>query len=259
MKRIVSCLLTMLFVFGVFGTTAFAAPAIDWEDLSERTGISVELLQDSYAQSEHGEFMEVVEYIAQRYAGSEANAQRPGLYAINNLQWDSVRNKSQVGSVWITKDPTTYGFNHGHAGIVSRVTSSDGQRTVYVTEHLGSKYGDALSHEYDTQTDSIWRYKVTSCRVYNMKSTANGNVEYFKLINAGNYARNNLQRLPYKATASKTEYAVNCATLVYQAYKSQGISIGNAVSPTVLPRDIVEDPKASLMYGCNWTANSHEW
>lgn len=207
---------------------------------------------------EYEDFIQAAEDTAKSYEGG-ATAPSITPYGISSGNWDTVRSKCQVGSVFITKDSVTSSVRHGHAAIVSnKGTSSYGTNTVFTTEHRGKGITE-YSDEYNTQIEADWRYNVTTFRVYNIKTSASGSVSYAKSTAAGQYARNNLQGRPYNAVALKNANAVNCATLVFQAYASQGIYLGNPNSVTVIPSDIVKDSKSSLLLSYNWSGGGNSW
>lgn len=72
---------------------------------------------------------------------------------------------------------------------------------------------------------------------------------------AATYASNNLVNKPYSATAAaaSTEY-LNCATLVWQAYKSQGFTLKKYFG-TVTPESLVKDTQTDAVANINWSGD----
>ena len=117
--------------------------------------------------------------------------------------------------------------------------------------------------------DEPWK-KCHTLRTYNVitpNSIADGNsCDLGTMISAADYAATYLLGKPYNALANKEYYeTVNCATLVYRAYKNAHVFggtstiLGNLDSPTVIPKDLVEDTQLTLAYSAQWEGNQHEW
>ncbi|MBR6772906.1 MAG: hypothetical protein IKM29_05925, partial [Clostridia bacterium] len=77
------------------------------------------------------------------------------------------------------------------------------------------------------------------------------------MSNAANYAYNNLQMLRYNPIAPRNGDRVNCATLVWKAYNSQGVNIVDSTSGTILPREFDSSSKLSWVRATNW--NTVDW
>jgi len=70
---------------------------------------------------------------------------------------------------------------------------------------------------------------------------------------AADYAWNNLRRIPYSTLATySNRNAVNCATLVWQAFYSQGLRLNTGPGSTVLPSTINNDSRTSVISHVNW-------
>ncbi len=266
MKKLKSLVFLMLFTFlmsSLFICSASEEHNIDWESLSQRTQISVEELKKSYEMMDYESFISSVEGIENTlnntlYFNSEKNVEIIP-YQMTQYNWERVCNNSIVGSIWITKDFSSIGIDHGHAAIVSRYLNSGDSRIIYTTEHLGKKSGETYSKEYNNSVYDHWR-KRNSIRVYEVKgSSSSTSPDKDKMFQAGKYARENLLNRTYVTLASKLSTSVNCATLVYKAYRSQGIYLENPMSGTVIPKDIVNDSDVILKIGFDWPGGSHTW
>ena len=189
--------------------------------------------------------------------------------------WYAIENGVK-GQIWITKDGTHYGINHGHAAILYCYS------LYYISfvEHRGagqstsaglglSGFTEWDNFDLDNISDPPW-YNVTSLRTYNVStpvSEAEGlPYDVGTMISAADYAACYLIGKEYAVLPLKgSSNYVNCATLVYQAYANanvfQGCSIqlGNSLSPTVIPKDLVEDTSLVLCCSANWDGDSHTW
>lgn len=125
--------------------------------------------------------------------------------------------------------------------------------TLYVktVEHRGPKGGYTYSTMFNTMFSNHWR-ECNTMRVYDVANTT-------AMYNAGKYAYNNLTGKTYNFIASKGADEVNCATLVYKAYRSQGILLENPASATVIPKDIVNDSDVILRANSEWAGGEHTW
>lgn len=77
------------------------------------------------------------------------------------------------------------------------------------------------------------------------------------MIDASNYAFNNLQGKSYNVIANRTSDKVNCATLVWKAYNSQNVNIVNSTSGTVIPQDFDTSNKLTTVRSVAW--NTVNW
>jgi uncharacterized protein YycO len=161
-----------------------------------------------------------------------------------------IRAAARKGDILVTPDSLSVVWAHGHAGIVTNEAGGvDNKKTV---EALGS---GELSRECDL---SRWgsRYHV---RLYEPSSSEGKK----KKIAAANYAYNNLRNKPYDALASVNSQALNCSTLVYKAYRSQGVALKTVTLPvdtlrglvlrtTVVPKTHTQDPALYCKNNVNW-------
>lgn len=157
---------------------------------------------------------------------------------MTKAQFNYLISKSLKGNILLSADQTHYGVNHGHAGIVT----TQGSRTV---EALGP---GILSKECIM---SGWWSEMYTAKLFYHKTCTNN-----QQLNAANYAYNNLRGKTYKAIPKVTESKLNCATLVWQAYKSQGITLNKVwligVGDTCFPKQLLQDTSLSCKVNINW-------
>lgn len=265
MKKLKSLVFFMLFTFlmsGLFICSASEEHNIDWESLSQRTQLPVETLKDGYNLMSYEEFMESVEGIENSISSDTVSTNDE--YEIMPLKmtqynWNRALKASSTGSIWVTKDYTTYMYNHGHCAIVSGLGYNSGNLYILTVEHLGDKAGYKYSQVYNSLYSNHWKDRNTM-RVYDVKSNTNSSTpDKSKMNAAGKYASENLKGKRYNPVAHKNDTYVNCATLVYKAYRSQGIYLENPVSTTVVPKDIVKDTNVMMKVSIEWPGGEHTW
>ena len=182
------------------------------------------------------------------------------------------------GQIWITKDGNfgvgDASINHGHAGILYAYAPyyrAFIEHRGYKTgpDYDGNQVGDGLSYMYvwDWGEGDTWWSTVHTLRTYNVhKPGATTAEDVNTMVAAADYAQANLIGLSYAPLSLKTNVTnVNCATLVYKAYlhgnwmNSGGYSIGlgNPSSPTVIPKDLVEDTNLVPVFNAQWGGNQH--
>ncbi len=153
-------------------------------------------------------------------------------------QFTQLKNSSLKGNILLSADQSHYGVNHGHAGIVT----TQGSKTV---EALGP---GVLSQECNM---SGWWSQMYTAKVLYHKTCTNA-----QQLGAANYAYNSLRGKTYKTIPNVTESALNCATLVWQAYKNQGITLNKVwmigVGDTCFPKQLLEDTTLSCKLSINW-------
>ncbi|MDT3424990.1 uncharacterized protein YycO [Paenibacillus forsythiae] len=222
-----------------------------FEALSAYTGISVSELKK--LKKEHGDLNKYFGFETVKNAAADTqqskevviNSDGDGSSKMTSSDWSYMLGKADKGDILVSKDQTTYvlwviGVNHGHAAIVY----TDSARTV---EALGDPYN---SDDYDI---SRWSNRYTMRDYYPVGTSS------FR-ESAANYAYNNLRGKPYKATANRTdtEY-LQCANLVWQAYKSQNYVLDYAPAGWATPMTFVQDTDLSLWAGVNWSTGAHTW
>lgn len=223
-----------------------------FESLSSYSGISVTELKEM--QKEHGDLNEYLGYATVKNDSSNVqlsrnaviNSDGDGSSKMTSSDWTYMKGRADKGDILVSKDQTTYvlwvvGVNHGHAAIVY----TDSSRTV---EALGDPY---TSDDYDI---SRWSNRYTMRDYYPTGTTAT------LRANAANYAYDNLQGKPYSVTASRTDTSsLQCANLVWQAYKSQNIVLDYALAGWATPMTFVQDSDLTLWGGVNWSTGAHTW
>lgn len=208
-----------------------------YQAISEFVGRSISELKELERKNGDLEKFLGLEVNATMAADSSSNPYQP----MSSSQWKTMMNASQKGDVLITRDNGKGGITYGHAGIVYK----DNAITV---EHLG---GASLSTAVNYET---WKSHYTM-RVYYPSEAAIG-----KRYNAGNYAFNNLQGKPYQEYPAKDNpNKVNCATLVWQAYNSQGINLPITGLNSCTPLVFVTSGKFTLRKGVNWPGSASTW
>jgi uncharacterized protein YycO len=174
------------------------------------------------------------------FADAETNTEFvpiPGT-RISNDHWTFMKEKFKKGQILVTDDAATATVDHGHAAILVSTT--------HTVEHLG-KTTTSLSGYYDVG----WWQSFDTMKSFNYSSTT-------VMSNAANYAKNNLQDWKYNAFSNRTStYTVNCATLVWKAYNSEGVNIVDSTSGGVYPVDFDKSTKISWVRSVGW--NNVNW
>ena len=259
------------------------AKSLDYEEYSQISGISIEDLE-KISEIYGEEFLErsMLEYNSNNFSTYSLEDPDLPVERIPIVDYWGAIAMGEKGQIWITKDGNFGPVNHGHAGMLYAYSS----HYISLIEHGGSDYsgknmfGGKMPKGYSGITewdnfnglnseDPPWS-KCHTLRTYNVStptSTAEG-VAYDipTMTSAADYASMYLLGKSYNALANKENYdSVNCATLVYKAYKNAGelggtsLSLGNSSSPTVIPKDLVEDSRLVLAFSSQWGGNSHEW
>lgn len=254
MKRIFSILLMLSLIcspVSKVNASEYDYNNVDNGTIAQITGISVEEIEE--ARIIYGnDFGEVIsDYITSTvYINQEVRSTQPQVLSdaetgnsfvsvgrISNTNWDFMKEKFKKGQILITDDATTLGYNHGHAAILVSSTKT--------VEHLGSK-----TTTYSGYYDVSWWQGFSTIKSLNYSSNS-------VMSSAGTYAYNNLQGKEYNVLASRTSSKVNCATLVWKAYNSQGINIVDSTSGTVKPEDFDNSSKLSWVRSVGW--NNVNW
>lgn len=256
MKRKTMCLLLALTLAFSLNISAFASEVNDYsmmsnDEIAQLSGIPVEDLIE--ARDVYGdEFNSVIaDYINSAvHIDREARAQQPKILAdaetgasyvsksrISNDNWEFMEEKFKKGQILITDDATTLGYSHGHAAIL--------YSTTHTVEHLGKNtttYSGYYNVSWWQSFDTIKSFNYSDEEVMNK---------------AAEYAYNNLQGKEYNVIADRTSTKVNCATLVWKAYNSEGVNIVNSTSGTVKPQDFDTSTKISWVRSVGW--NNVDW
>lgn len=174
-------------------------------------------------------------------------------------QFKKFKNAAKTGDILVTKDSWTLFVNHGHAAIVENDNVS---KDKYIVQAIGP--GEKSRRE----KIDCWASCYTA-RIYYPSSATSSQRK-----NAGSYSAK-LTNIDYNALADiKSSSEANCATLVWKAYKEQGISldtsimfkyisigIGGILVPysTCYPIDFVECSNTTMRETINWSGESDEW
>lgn len=250
LKRII----ILIFTISISLTLSVQAFAIEnndinWKDLSDKSGIPVEDLQDAYSKMTEDDFNSAVQHCidAMDYYSTIPQTPSPrGDVRMDMSDWAVLKSNLSDGSMLITTDSETIGFKHGHISIISGAYSMNLEplsRVYYMTEHPGSKSGDGLSWRVIlSNTENYWR-KSENVAIFNVASTS-------IMTSASSVARSSLVLdKPYNALALKTSTAeYNCSSLVYRCYYNSGLDISKSGSSIVLPKDIAQSSNVILVY-----------
>jgi uncharacterized protein YycO len=233
---------TMLLVYAI----PVFADGNDLESISQETGIPVSELRE-IIEADSNVDMEAfkeryLEFSSFDSPGSKAYASSGSgsdTKKMTTAQYKDFKGKALKGNILVSKDQSHYGATHGHAGIVTK----SGELTV---EALGP---DTLSKECVVEG---WWSEMYTARIYNHKTCTNT-----QQLAAADYAYKNLRNKVYANLPNATDQnKLNCATLVYQAYKSQGINLATIFIPpignTVVPKTITEDKSLNCKLSVNW-------
>jgi len=171
--------------------------------------------------------------------GSSNGSKNTGKMSDN--QWSVMKSNAKKGDILVSKDQSTLWVNHGHAALVY----SDGSLTV---EHTG----EGKSNVYNI---TRWKDRETM-RIYypsGTSTTTRGN--------AANYAYNKLRGWEYGALAKcDNSKKLNCATLVWKAYKSIGVTLQKTSGGSCRPKCFVEgSAKTVYKTNANWGGGAHTW
>lgn len=240
-----------------------------YEGLSSYLGISIPDLKRLEAQ--YGELTS--------YLGLEIDVNRIGKSSAGEMKafssgggsnsssmsesdWKKFYDSATAGNIFITKDSWTAFVNHGHAAICETHNDpKDGKKYIVQAEAPGTK---SVRREI-----SVWR-NVYTARVYYPT-----NVSVSDRIAAGEYAGKYLINLNYDPFADvNSSTSVNCATLVWKAYKAKGFELDTSIAlkPIVIgtttmfipyytcyPSDIVKDTDTTMKLSINWSGKDHSW
>lgn len=256
MKRKILCLFLTLALSFSLSISAFASEinnysAMSNAEISELSGIPVEDLIE--ARDVYGDEFDAViaDYINSTvHIDHETRAAQPKVLAdadtstsyisksrISDTNWEFMKEKFKKGQILITDDATTLGYNHGHAAILYSTTNT--------VEHLGKN-----TTTYSGYYDVSWWQSFDTIKSFNYSDAD-------IMSSAANYAYNNLRGKEYNVIADRTSSKVNCATLVWKAYNSQGVNIVDSTSGTVKPQDFDTSSKISWVRSVGW--NNVDW
>lgn len=268
-KRVVGALLIAALSISA-GKTAIASnknlsditkSPIFYESLSQYTGLSVEELKDIEKNNvDLAEMFGVyVEGANGGYSTYSSTDPSDDVVPMTQTQYNNLLNTLVDGDIMVTKDSWTVIVNHGHSCMVDDVYKYTSGPSVYVIEAFGP---DTLSDRYKLgDLHNHWR-NYNRVRVYyptNTTTTVRNN--------AATYAWENLQDKKYDALADvNSSTYLNCATLVWKAYKSQNVdlqksfmAVSNVYWYTVYPNDFVTDPNNTCRLKVNWSGGDHTW
>lgn len=243
-RQILIFVLCVALLSGSMFLTPIGASELDEELLaiSKKSGIPVsELLEMKEWYGE--QFYQVVdEYIGilDQYHTSNDYERWIGLQSMSEEQWHLVKFNAFKGDILMSKDQHRWIVNHGHAAIVWEHS----ERTV---EALGKTSGPSNDYSID------WWKELNTVRIYYPE-----HVSYFVRRDAADYAYNNLRGKEYKILPLKDDPDyLNCASLVWQAYKSQGVTLNAGLYS--IPSTLILDPNLYMKVSVNWSGNQYTW
>lgn len=303
-KKILAVFMTLAIVISCTVNVAYAKESIDFETLSKEVGMSVQALQGVYETcKDDEEFNLLMVEVKEKYK-SYSSSNSSSIFASNESVTDikerlsnstdsnissrtvSANSSNETlgddglnealalsfkGTIWVTKDGTTWNIEHGHAGMVY-ATASWCRLTL---EHRGSGSSNPLtwltaySQEYDLDDDTYWQNRKT-LRIYWVSDVPNGTPNLSSMIVASDYCALNLMGISYSPLASlETNESVSCSTLMHKAYYEHNfndsecprVNVGNRgfMTLTILPVDLVKDEKLIPVGHFNWSGNMHTW
>lgn len=206
------------------------------EDIADKAGLDPERLYQYYLE-EPDEFIrqaedlykeDVLPVIADGVVSSDEASNLEALVAMG-----------RIGDILISATNKTAMINHGHAALVFTY------ELIVHAPGLNQKSQAAPLSNFG---------EVKQVRLYKVSSASD-----LQASKAANYAASYLINKPYALTPdadSTTE--LNCATLVWQAYKAQGISLKKYFY-SVIPASIVEDPQTEVVGRINWPGNDNSF
>lgn len=207
--------------------------AEDYDTIFHQTGLGKMAVDELMNR---GEMSELIDYQSDFFENKNVKREKLSPFTSEETLCDEQGNEItgfQIasimdGDILISKNTQTLGWQHGHAAIV---TNAEKKETM-----------EAISLGINSSLQSIdkWR-KYPQFIQLRMK----GNVGQ----KAGQYARDNLEDVPYGLFASIREFQspsdilkTQCAHLVWAAYKSQGYDINSDGYWLVTPKDIANSP-----------------
>lgn len=274
-KRLISLIAVLTLLFSMT-TIAFAKgieevkditkSSIYYDSISQYTGISVEELK--IIEAKHGDLTEIYGiHIDESRLSDSSGLERASrsasvdsgrkVEAMSPEDYEDLKASLDDGDILVTKDAWTVNVNHGHCALVDDVFSSGRIDIVEAFKPGTQSDGYTLEKEHDHWKD------YNRVRVYYPTRASRRQRD-----DAGTYAWRNLQGKGYDAFAEVyTSRFLNCATLVWRAYKSEGIELQtslfylnkNVKWYTVYPDDIVTDSGNTLRFQVNWGGGDHKW
>ncbi|ONI40696.1 hypothetical protein AN639_01050 [Candidatus Epulonipiscium fishelsonii] len=129
------------------------------------------------------------------------------------------------GDIFLTKSTSTFGFRHGHIGIV--VDAEKGKVLECIQPFTNSSFL-GIGH---------WTYYPTF-KLLRFKDEAMAN-------KIAQYALNNLEGIPYNILASKYQEPItstHCSLILWQAFNHFGVDIDPNQGWIISPEDIAKSP-----------------
>lgn len=259
MKRKISCIVLALLLILSNATMAFATETAESystmsnQKLAEITGLTENELAE--ARVVYGaDFNSVISDYLTRIVNVDyeerkskprvfADAETNTSYIANNARisdnhWEFMKETFKKGQILVTDDAAEIIHSFGHAAIMVSTT--------HTVEHLG-KFTSDLSGYYDVS----WWQAFDTMKSFNYSDTST-------MTAAANYANTNLRNWQYNALSDRTSTSsVNCATLVWKAYNSQGVNIVDSTSGVVYPEEFDSSSKLSWVRSVGW--NNVTW
>lgn len=250
MKKIISILLSISLVF-IFTISTYAAEntystiLIDGQtysmfEIAQKSHLNIDKLQEYYNEHPY-EFINDVYELYENSHSTYANADSSNSVSSLNILATLGRKGDMLisGQNSHTLDKLNLTYRHGHAAILY-----DAQTIVHARGPGLLSIKQSLSY-----------FGTTNCiRLYTVNGVTNTTAS-----NVAIYADNTLTGKEYVFDAnSDTSSGLNCATLIYKAYKHYGINL-KTYFYTVTPESLVEDTKTLVVAHVGWPGNQHSF
>ena len=245
---------TLCMVLLCLPTYTYASEILDYysiesERLSEMSGASIYDIEQAKEYYGQEKFNENFDYLMNSLVNEESlndNLNKITLFdaetgkieilyensRISDKAFNFMKEKFKPGQILVTKDSGIGPVNFGHSAILVSKNST--------VEHLGKNTTDR-SGVYDVD----WWQGLKTIRSLDYP---NSNV----MEKAANYALRNLKGLEYNVFSDRYDAKVNCATLVWKAYISQGVNIDDKSSGIVTPYGLDTSSKLNWVRAVNW-------
>lgn len=185
--------------------------------------------------------------VSPQYAGIDFD------YEMSSDNWYALDALAREGAsdILLTKDCSTIEINHGHTALVY----GNGMNV----EHMGPKNNPeipcATGYSQYVSMGRVWIHCKT-CRLYEVPEARDNGIEE----DIAEYARAYLTGKSYEILADVNDSnKVNCATLIWQAYNANGISLNHSAN-TCDPRDFILNNRFDMIFTLGWgSTNPYVW
>lgn len=244
MKKWISFTLAIMIIFSL-STVAFATKELQFNingesvsmgEIAEKSNLNASELEKYYIESPSEFLLQVNElYSEDKGALFTGNTSGEAAGSLSDLVSLGKKGDIIISATNTSKVAEIINYRHGHAAIV------------YDNENIIQAIGPGLKSKKSTLSGFG---EVEKVRLYQVSTATKA-----KATNASNYAAKSLINKDYDIDASAASTtSVNCATLVWQAYKNQNISLKKYFY-TVTPASLTEDTKTDAIGNINWTGD----